>query len=130
MDNFWNRVYRLYSFVVRFFFACIVSCLLILSLVCICYLETSEYVYLCIDAVTRQALVLLAVLLGAVALGYYSRRKIRHWEKLKFLRWGMLVLGGIAGVFWILNTRYIPQGRPAFYSGIRGTSAKRRVWRI
>ena len=109
VDNFWNRVYRLYSLVVRFFFACIVSGLLILSLVCICYLEASEYVYLCIDAVTRQALVLLAVLLGTVALGYFTRGKKLHWEKMDFLRWGMLVLGGIAGAFWVLNTRYIPR---------------------
>ena len=70
VDNSWNWVYRFYSFVVRFIFACIVSGLLILSLVCICYMETSEYVYLCMDAVTRQALLLLAVLAGAFALGF------------------------------------------------------------
>ena len=109
VDNFWNWVYRFYSFVVRFIFACIVSGLLILSLVCICYMETSEYVYLCMDAVTRQALLLLAVLAGAVALGFFARRKKLHWEKTDFLRWGVLVLGGIAGVFWVLNTRYIPR---------------------
>ena len=58
MEKVSQKVCKAYGFILRLCFFCAVVGLLLLSLVCICYMETSEYVYLCADASTSQTLLL------------------------------------------------------------------------
>ena len=109
MEKVSQKVCKAYGFILRLCFFCAVVGLLLLSLVCICYMETSEYVYLCADASTSQTLLLVGSFLTAVGIGLAAKKGRFQWKSLPALRFALLALAGILGVVWVLNTRYIPR---------------------
>lgn len=109
MEKISQKICKAYGFILRLCFFCAVVGLLLLSLVCICYMETSEYVYLCADAATQQTLLLAISFLAATGMGLAARKGRFQCRSLPALRLSLLALAGILGVLWVLNTRYIPR---------------------
>ena len=109
MEKISQEICKAYGFILRLCFFCAVVGLLLLSLVCICYMETSEYVYLCADASTSQTLLLMGSFLAAVGIGLAAKKGRFQRKNLPALRFVLLALAGILGVVWVLNTRYIPR---------------------
>ena len=109
MKRFFDDIYCLYGAVVRLCFFCIVAGLLLISLTCICYMETSEYVYLCMDAVTSQGIALLCAFLAALGLGLAVRKCKLHCKEAPGFRYILLIFSGVIAIAWVLSTRYIPR---------------------
>ena len=94
MEKISQEICKAYGFILRLCFFCAVVGLLLLSLVCICYMETSEYVYLCADAATRQTLLLAISFLAATGMGLAARKGRFQCRSLPALRLSLLELAG------------------------------------
>lgn len=101
---------RCYHRLVKLLFGITSVCLLLTSLVCTNYLDLEERSYLSWDPIPFQGLILLAaILLCRVP----DLRRERPTPKPAWLRWAVLLLAGLAGILWVLSTRFLPFADPS-----------------
>ncbi len=103
MHSLSSRLAGLYHGLVRVFFSVCALWLFISCLVCTNFLDLEERSHLTADNVLLQAVLLLA--LGALCLLTPRPKKDRLYT---LLRWVLVGIGGVLGVFWVTATRFIP----------------------